>query len=190
MRAARRVAAARLSARTPLCVIAEITERTGINPFSAGCLSDARGHRRRAGSPTDSWQDYRTSRRRRVPRTAPPRRASQLDRLAEQLHPPQVAKKPAHTLPQRISTHRSNRAHQPDQQTEHHIVAAGHDRLVRTDQHRIIGKPPTKLPQLPQKSLPAHTNTHALPSLPRSTGRTPHDQTITIAPLPARLCSP
>lgn len=87
-------------------------------------------------------------------------------------YPPQVAKKPAHALPQRISTHRSSRAHQPDQQTEHHIIAAVHDRLVGPDQHRVIGKPPTKLHQLPQKLLPAHTNTHALPSLPRSTGRT------------------
>ncbi len=140
-------------------------------------------------SGTRSQPDDRTYRRRRVPRTTPPRRTSQLDRLAEQLHPPQVAKKPAHTLPQLISTQRRQWAHQLDQQTEHHIVTAD-DRLVGPDQHRIIGKPPTQLPQLPQKLLPTHTDTHALPSLPRSTGRTHHDQTITIALSPSPITTP
>lgn len=93
--------------------------------------------------------DNRTIQRRRVPRITPPHRTSPLYRLTEQLHPPQVPKKPTHTLPQHICTRRSSRAHQPDQQPEHHLVVTVDDTLVRTDQHLVIGKPLAKLTQLP-----------------------------------------
>lgn len=121
--------------------------------------------------------DDRTHRRRRVPRITPPRRPSQLHRLSEHLHPPQAAKKPAHAPPQRVSTPRCRGAHQPDQQPEHHIVIAVRDNPVRTDQHALIGKLRTQLPQLPHKSRPAPINAQHL--LPRAQPLKPLSSPVT-----------
>ena len=115
-------------------------------------------------------------------------RASQLHRPAEQLHPPPNEKKPAHAFPQRIRAHRRRWAHQSDQQAEDHIVLAGDDRLVRTDQHRVLGKLPAKLSQRLQKPFPTHIDAHHAP--PSSgTPCTPNEWTITITPLPLACAS-
>lgn len=91
-----------------------------------------------------------------------PLRSSRLHRLAEQLQPPQVSKKPAYAFPQRISADRGGWSHQTDQQSELHIAVTVHDGLERSNQPVISRKLRAKLSQLTTKLL----DTHAAPATP------------------------